>query len=242
MTTFGASSAAAHDIWLTAGKINSNYVAQVHFGDLTGREIADPRKIVSLEVVTPTGSTDLRDPLIASELKRKPVLKTRPFSAPAGSVLAVSYDNGFWMQLGKDKHEINTSKLMVPDGTSPHWTVKYSKLLLGRGSFNHTLGMRLEIIALKDPYALPSGAKMPVRLLLSGKPYGGADIVYTDGLKPLPDEQQPKVKTNKDGIAEVPYTGKGPVLLTTDINVEPLHPPLAAVDHLFASLSFDTSK
>ncbi len=238
----GTGFAEAHDIWLTADKIGDQYTAQVDFGELEARENADFGKIVSLDLVTPGGSTDLRHPLTAGELNGKPVLTTRPFSAPVGSVLAVSYDNGFWMQLGKDKNETNTSKLMVPDGASPHWTVKFSKLLLGPGSFNRVLGMRLEIVPLKDPYTLSPGAKLPVRLLLSGKPYAWADIAYTDGLMPLPDARQPTVKTNSDGVAEIPVARTGPVLLTTDLHTTPLHSALADVDHIFASLTYDTLK
>lgn len=242
VTLTGASPAFGHDIWLTADKVRGRYTAQVDFADLADRELADFRKIVSLDLVTPTGSMDLRHPLTAGQLMGKPVLKTRSFIAPAGSVLAVSYDNGFWMKLSDDPNETNTSKLMVAGGTSPHWTVKYGKLLLGPGSFGRTLGTRLEIVALRDPYTLPRSGKLPVRLLLNGKPYPGADIAYTDGLVPLPDEKQPTVKTNSDGVAEIPVTRVGPVLLTTDLNTKPLHPALADVDHIFASLSYDTSK
>jgi nickel transport protein len=169
------------------------------------------------------------------------VLSTRPFSAPAGAVVAVSYDNGFWIKLPGDKLETNASKIMAPKGTAAHMTVKYGKLLLGAGGYRTVVGSRLELVALKDPFALAAGQTLPVRLQLNGKPVPGAEIAYTDGLQPIPDAKQPTVKTDADGVAQVPAPRKGASLLTTDIETAPAHPALAEQDHIYASLAFDTS-
>lgn len=236
-----ATPASAHDVWLTVDKAGTIYTAQVDFGERDAREMPDYRKIVALDLVTTTGFTDLRHPLNPNVRMGKPVLQTRGFTPPQGSVLAISYDNGFWITRRGDAADTNTVKLMVK-GSSPHWTVKYGKLLIGRGSFRRVIGTRLEMVALQDPYTTPTDAKLPVRLLLDGKPHSGTKLAYADGVAPIPDEQQPTVTTDADGVALIPLRKKGPMLLTADVEASSLAPQLADHDHLFASLSFDTSK
>lgn len=165
---------------------------------------------------------------------------TSPFSAPSDSVVAASYDNGFWVTAPGDRLERNASALLIPNGTGKHWTVKYAKLLLGPGSYSKVLSARLELVAMKDPFSNP-GSTLPVKLLLNGKAYPGADITYTDGLEPLSDKDQPSVKTGADGVAQVPFH-KGLELLTTDLNADPLDPTLSEKDHIYASLTFQTPK
>jgi uncharacterized GH25 family protein len=232
----------AHDIWLTARPASGGLVAEVDFGDLAARELADPKRIVALELVSSGGRSDLRHPLTAGTANGHPAWISAPFEAPRSGVLAVAYDNGFWLQLPGDKGETNASKLMAPNGTAAHMTVKYGKMLLGPGAYSTVLGERLELVALQDPYALPPGATLRVRLVLAGKPIPNTEIAYTDGLAPIPDAKQPTVKTGADGVAEIPLRRKGPHLLATDIEVAPLHPGLADRDHIYASLAFDTSR
>ncbi len=110
---------------------------------------------MSLELIDADGHRhDLRHPLREGSRLGHPVLQTQPFAASSGSVLAVSYDNGFWLKIPGDAKETNTATLMVPRGTASHWTVKYSKALLGPGSFNHRVHSRLELSALADPFTL----------------------------------------------------------------------------------------
>ena len=122
------------------------------------------------------------------------------------------------------------------------WTIKWGKMLLGAGSNDKVLGTRLELVALKDPFTARPGTTIPVKLLYDGKPFAGADIAYTNGLKPLPDSQQPTVKTGADGVAQIPVGKSGPVLLTTDVMTQPAHAALATADHLYASLAYNTAQ
>lgn len=236
------SAAFAHDIWLTAGGTNERELAQVNFGDTDNRQMPDEERIISLRIISPGGETDLRTGLSAAKRLDQPVLVTRPFHAPAGSVLAVSYDNGFWVKIPGDSKQTNTSTLMVPKGTESHWTVKYGKTLLGPGSWRRVLHTRLELIALKDPFKLPAGGRLPVRLELDGRPLAGAKVVFGDGIQPIPDDRMPAMTTGSDGIVEIPLRRRGPYLITTDPEVPPAFPALARHDHLYASLAFDLSK
>jgi uncharacterized GH25 family protein len=232
------SAASAHDIWLVKG---AGGAIEVDYGDLTERLPPVAARLVSLTLVSDSGKTDLRatkpQPGVANGY---PVLLTKPIEAEPGSVVEVSNDNGFYIVIPGDKSTTNTSPLMVPNGTGKKWIAKYAKLLLGPDSYKKVLGARVELVALKDPFTNP-GDTLPVKLLYNGKPYSGAEIAYTDGLEPLSDKDQPKVKTGPDGVAMVPFR-EGRMLLTAELNVDPMHPPLADVDNLYVALTFETPK
>lgn len=238
----GASAAQAHDIWMVAGPAAGGQTTEIVFGDLTGPTLADVKKIVSFDLVGPAGKIDLRKSLKEETSNGHPVLRAGPFTAAQGSVIAVAYDNGFWARQPQDKLETNAVMMLIPNALKPHWTVKWGKMLVGKGANTIVLHDRLEIVALADPYAVAKGGTLPVKLLLDGKPFAGAKIAYTDGLEKLPDPQQPTVDTDKEGVANIPMPRTGPYLLTTDIEVKPAHPDLTEFDHLYASLTFDTAK
>jgi uncharacterized GH25 family protein len=234
-----ASAAEAHDIWITTQTRGQGTVASISYGDLDRREFADKDRVASLAVIGGPAPQELRASLAKSAEPGTAVLQSKAFAAPPSGVVAVAYDNGFWLTLPGTKSEINVSKLTVPDGQAAHLTLKYGKRLLGPDAWSRSSGARLELVPLKDPFALPAGAKLSVRLQLDGKPFAGASIAYSDGIQPIPDAKRPAVKTGADGVAEIPLGRKGPFLFTTDINAPPSAPALAEHDHLYASLSFD---
>ncbi|MBA3895865.1 MAG: DUF4198 domain-containing protein [Sphingomonadaceae bacterium] len=231
----------AHDIWIVSNAPGTETSAEIVFGDLIGPSLADVKRIVSFDLVTTAGRTDLRPLLAEAKSNGHPVLKTKPFAAVPGALVAVTYDNGFWVRLPQDKLETNTNPLLAPNAEDPHWTVKWGKELLGPGAYRMLLNTRLELIAMKDPFSAKAGSKLPVKVMLDGKPLAGADIAYTDGIEPLPDPKQPVAKSGADGIAQVPVPRAGPVLLTTDLMAPAAHPSLAKQDHLYASIAYDTS-
>jgi uncharacterized GH25 family protein len=235
-----AGAAQAHNVWMTTRGEDGRSVAQIHYGDVEKPELADHSRVVSAALVSSSGRVELRKPLKPVESRGHPALETQPFAAPRDGVLAITYDNGFWVNL-PDKSEVNTSTLLIPTGAERRWTVKFGKTLLGPGAFQRVLRQRLELVPLKDPYSVAPNGTLPVRLLLNGKPYAGAKIAYTDGIKPIPDPQQPTATTGRDGVANIPLGWKGSYVFTVDINVPPTHPSLAVKDHLYASLAFDTS-
>lgn len=237
-----ASPALAHDVWLTVDKSAGGLNAQINNGDTDRRELPDRLRVVTLDLVTGSQDSDLRKPLAIGQRFGQPVLETKAFTASGAALLSIAYDNGYWIDSPKDKSEINSTRWMVPGGTSQHWTVKYGKLLLGPGAFSKVVHTRLELIPLKDPFTLRHGQKLPVRLVLNGKPVSGVKIAYGDGVTPIPDERMPFATTGADGVAEIPLARKGAYLLTTDYQAPPLRSDLAEYDHLYASLTFDISK
>ncbi len=80
----------------------------------------------------------------------------------------------------------------------------------GGGGDDRAVGMPLELVAERNPYALAPGAPLPVRLLLRGAPLGNAPIMvftkgHTDG--PVP------ATTDAEGRAMVPVGAAGIYLL-----------------------------
>ena len=234
----------AHDIWATVDRApdGTQMIADIGFGDRDDRAMPDPVRIVELDVIGPSGTTDLRRPLKATARQGQPVLETRAFPISPGSIIAIIYDNGFWAKKPGDKNPTNTSPLLAPDGTDLHWTVKYSKMLYGQNAYKKVLNQRLEITALKDPFTLNKGDMLPVQVAYEGKPVAGIEVNYGDGVTPVPDAKLPRVKTGTDGIANVPLDRLGPYLIVVDANEPPADKRFATYDHVFSSISFDLAK
>lgn len=234
--------AQAHDIWMTTSGSGADTTAHIFYGDLVKPDFADKSRIVSLDLLENAKRHDLRDDLAKDVDHGRPMWVTKRFDAPRDGVIAAVYDNGFWMKQPGDTRETNATILMLPGVTAEHWwTTKSGKRLLGAGAFRHKTGSRLELVPLADPFAVPVGKTVRVRLELEGKPVPGAKIAYTDGIAPIPDDRQPTALTDADGVALVPIARKGAYLLTTDVNAPARHPALAERDHLYTSLSFDTN-
>ena len=242
VSILAASGALAHDVWLTVDRDGSELRAQVNNGDTEQREMPERDRVVTLDLLTATQTVDLRKPLASGQRYGAPVLETKRFPTRAGLILSITYDNGFWVKSPKDKSDINSTRLLVRGGTSEHWTVKYGKMLLGPGAFSRVVHSRMELIALKDPFKLSRGELLPVRLELNGRPVTGVKVAYNDGVTPIPDGRMRFVRTDKDGVAEIPLARSGAYLLTADCDAPPLRSELTQFDHLYASLTFDTSK
>lgn len=95
------------------------------------------------------------------------------------------------------------------------------------------LGLRLELVAEKDPYATH---RVPVRLLYEGQPLAGALVVAFNKAEPL---KKQKVRTGQDGRAQLDV-GRPGVWLVTSVHMFPA-PPRADADweSVWASLTFE---
>ena len=235
------SSAQAHNIWATTARDEGRLTGQIKYGDVEKPELADRSRVVTASVISGSGRNELRKSLKIDLTRGTPFLLTAPFDAPRDAVVELVYDNGFWVDL-PDKSEVNTNVALLPQGAARRWTVKFGKTLVGPGAFRRVTQQRLEMVPLKEPYAVAAGEMLPVKLQLDGTPYAGAAIAYSDGLEPIPDAKMPIAKTGADGVAMIPLSRKGPYLFTVDINVAPTYPAFTIQDHIYASLGFDTSQ
>ena len=248
LTGFGAlllvRSACPHNIWITVDKKpEGQLVAQLNYGDPDKRDPVDIGKVVTLELIAPSGHISMRRPLEVATRLGQPVLQTKQFSALPGSLLSVIYDDGFWTQDPSDNIESNSSKLLIPTAKKSWWVPKFGKTLLGPGAYRFTAHTKLEIIPLKDPFEVAIGLKLPVRVDFNGKPLAGVDVLYDDGIAPISDDNTPRVKTGSDGVANIPITRAGPYRITAGYETSPSSAPgLADKDDLDASLAFELDR
>lgn len=119
---------------------------------------------------------------------------------------------------------------------------KYGKTLLGPRSYTVRANTPVELIPLSDPYKVPVGKTLAVKLERKGHPLAGVKVVYGDGLEPIPEDRMPFVTTDREGVAYIPITRKGAHLITTHHVGPPTYPALADNDDVFVSLAFDASR
>ena len=115
-----------------------------------------------------------------------------------------------------------------------------AKALLQVGSvatlITEPVGLALEIVPERDPYAQPHPAALPVRVLYHGLPLAGALVKFTD----LDHDEQPVEthRTDRDGRAVFALPDQGSWLL--NVVWTETRPPSAETDFatVFSSLSF----
>jgi uncharacterized GH25 family protein len=105
------------------------------------------------------------------------------------------------------------------------------------GDVSAPVGHTLEIIPLKNPYALRQGEALRVRVLFNGAPLVGATIDFDD-LSDQLDPQQSGV-TDGEGDASFKIDGAGPFKLMTIWGVPLADRRRADYETIFASLTFD---
>jgi hypothetical protein len=87
----------------------------------------------------------------------------------------------------------------------------------GKGE-DRAIGLPLELVALRNPYNLSAGDRLPVRVLFQGKPVGGVLIKAFNKdtpTKPL------RIRTDTEGRAEIPLRAPGVYLLNAVHMMEP---------------------
>lgn len=87
----------------------------------------------------------------------------------------------------------------------------------GKGE-DRAIGLPLELVALRNPYDLAAGDRLPVRVLFKGKPAGGVLVKAFNKdtpTKPL------RIRTDTAGRAEIPLLASGVYLLNAVHMMEP---------------------
>ena len=113
------------------------------------------------------------------------------------------------------------------DGTKPKEKLReayarYAKTLItpaGSAEGNDiSTGLKIELIALKNPMSLSKSDPMPIQLLFDGKPLSGANLKVFVGID---TEVAHRIITDAQGKANVPAEGAGPYLLNAIHMTEP---------------------
>ncbi len=213
--------AAAHDVWLTIGRAEDGLHAIVNYGHPHDRPPALADKIFDFAALTGEERVDLMGGLTHKQTAAAIIVESCGFNDRGHSLVAVSYDNGYWVKSPSGSYR-NATIRSVPDAQDSLWSVKFAKAITGRGApWGTVLGTPLEIVPLSDPAAAKPGDSLRVRVLFQGKPLANIAVERTDGTTPIKEEDIPRFMTDSDGIASVPIAGNGPHLLAIDYKVSP---------------------
>jgi uncharacterized GH25 family protein len=101
---------------------------------------------------------------------------------------------------------------------------------------DRVLGLTLELVAERNPYALARGQPLPVRLLYKGKPLPEALVIAFSKDEPL---KKIKVRTDRDGRATLKLDRSGTWLVTSVHMFPAPKGSRAQWESLWASLTFE---
>ena len=225
--------AAAHDVWLTIGRAEDGCHAIVNYGHPNDRPPALADKIVDFAALTGKERVDLMGGLTHKQTPAAIIVESRGFNDCGHSLIAVSYDNGYWVKAPSGSYR-NATLRSVPDAQDSLWSVKFAKAIGGQGApWETVLGTALEIVPQSDPAAAKPGDSLRVRVLFQGKPLASIAVERTDGVTPVKEEDIPRFMTDSDGVASVPIVGTGLHLLAIDYKVSPSGTPSHAKMDLY---------
>ncbi|MEP6963505.1 MAG: DUF4198 domain-containing protein [Acidobacteriota bacterium] len=106
----------------------------------------------------------------------------------------------------------------------------------GEAQKDKALGMPLELVAERNPYALKAGEELPVRLTWEGKPLANALVIAMNRQNPT---EKIKLRTAADGRVKLPMT-KGGMWLIKTVHMIPAAAGEDAEWHSYwASLTFE---
>ena len=212
--------AKAHDIVL----VPESAGLRVRLGHPGDWQPVDAEKLLELQTMTGEGAVQER----YGGLKRNGLDMVLAKTATKGMVpqmAAARYDNGLWVELpavGSAKAEWrNTSRFMLPSAASVMASVKFAKGYAGNSAdsvvYARTTGHLLELVPQKNPFSIRKDEKLPVLLLLNGKPLAGQGIEVSDLKSKMPEDKIPRYVTDANGIAQVPLKPRGVNTLAVDV-------------------------
>lgn len=233
-------SASAHDLVLIpAGPQRLT----LEFGHPAEYQAPDPERLIRLDAWVAGGD---RPASIMHGVVKSPgdhsTLDLQPFSSGnAIQIVCGEYDNGYWVTLTGGRH-FNTSKLHMPKAIDSGAFFKFGKALFPAastaGAFHRRLGEQLEIVPAADPFLVHPGQTLPVIVLYEGKPVAGIGVEIGDGKTQIKEENIPRYKTDRQGVARLPIGHAGLQVIAVDYRRPPLVPRLSDHDDYDASLVF----
>lgn len=260
VATLFAAPAKAHDFWIepaaywTAPGVTTALTLQAGHGSERQRSRIPLRRVIRFTVSTPTGtSVDLHDGLTLGAATADGAFR---LTAPGGHVLALQTDNraqshlpaarynayledeGLASALAWRKQNHETDR----DGAEIY--SRQAKALIQVGPLGgdqrqvtRPLGLVLEIVPERSPYALPRAAPLPVRVYFEGRPLAGALVKLTD----LSHDAAPVETHTTDTTGRARFDIPGPGRWLLNVVWTKRAPPSSEADFetTFSSLSFD---
>ncbi len=214
-----------HDAWIEP-KADHLVIVYGHIGKLEGYDPAKVKQVRALDCKgagVPLQTTKNKDSVTMSS-KRAPAVATMLF------------DNGCWVSTTDGWKNLTkreaAGKFQVAEAMKSR---KYAKTLLAPcGSFSKAVGLRFEIVPQKDPLGLKPGEALPVKVLLDGKAFEGAEVRGTG----VGHDAKNVPKTDKDGIASVVIEKNGLQVINAAYKIPLKNDPDADVLSLSTNLVF----
>lgn len=254
----GAQLARAHDFWLqpTPYRLVAGATVpltlQVGHGPYRQRSPIAARRIVRFQAIAPDGAVrDLRDRLRLGEPAEDADVR---LSAPGTHVLLLETDdraqsflpalrfNDYLQAEGLTPALAERQRTHRMDADGAERYSRHAKALVQVGAtgagdaVTRPLGLALEIVPERNPYATPKAATLPVRVFYQGRPLAGALVKLTC----LEHDERPLEvhRTDAAGRARFAMPGAGSWLLNV-IWTRPSQPSSETdFDTAFSSLSF----
>ena len=253
-----ATSATAHDFWLqpqvfqTKPGIALPITALIGHGDDRGRWEADAKRVVMLKSIGPSGTVDLR-----SAFRQRGVGShfAPEFAKPGVYILAMQTNHASSELPSKRFNDYAKDEGLLPileyrartgttDSAGREIYSRRAKVLIRVGLNTRgadpistkAVGLTLEIVPERDPYALGKSRSLPVRVFFEGKVLPRATVKLTN----LNPDKKPVaiIKTDSSGRAVFRIPDSGAWLLNV-VWTKPIKGRSDAdFDTIFSSLTF----
>ncbi|MBI3570745.1 MAG: DUF4198 domain-containing protein [Gammaproteobacteria bacterium] len=249
LTSLVTTPAVAHDFWIEPGNFRPAVGAKVPLRLLVGQDFAGtttvylPETFERYDVTGPDGKN-----LVAGIPGDDPAgdfTVTRPGAyivAYRSTLFTVTFDTLAEFEQYLEKEGLERIKTLRTYGLPKDKVIRedYSRsakalVMTGKSgaSADHVLGLRLELVAEKNPYLT---ARVPLRLIYEGKPLEGALVVAFKKTEPL---KKLKARTDRDGRVQFDFNRPG-VWLITSVHMLPARPKTNADwESVWASLTFE---
>lgn len=256
VTVGGATSVAAHDLWLQPQAFrvrqNDRVPTTVFVGHGSDRQRwgVERERVVRLRSIGPAGAIDHRPTLRPESLSQDfPIQLKEPGvhvlmmeSAYAESTLPALRFNDYLKQEGLTPAIAARAKARAQNSPGSEVYSRRAKTLVKVGDASGPqpqvtlpVGMTLEIVPERNPFELKASERLPVQVLFEGKPLAGALIKMTN----LDNDKVPVETALTDRSGRASFKGQtGGKWLLNVVWTKPLIGKAAEFDTTFSSLTF----
>ncbi len=241
----------AHDFWIEPANFRPAVDSKVSLRLFVGMDFAGeptvylPDTFERYVVVGPDGEKNIPGTLGDDPAGQFTVTRPGPYIVAYRSTLfTVTFDTLAEFEKYLETEGLERIKTLRAFGSPKGKFIRehYSRsakslVMVGRpdakASADRVLGLRLELVAEKNPYVT---SRVPLRLLYEGKSLEGALVVAFNKAEPL---KKLKARTDKNGRVQLEFTRPGTWLVTA-VHMFPA-PPKAGADweSVWASLTFE---
>ncbi|MBI3436499.1 MAG: DUF4198 domain-containing protein [Proteobacteria bacterium] len=250
LALIGAPAARAHEFWLEpktfSPQVGQSVAINIFIGEHFkgnsypyGKDEFNKFVVIDAKGERPVRGIDGDEPAVTMKFTTPGLAILAHYSTPETLKLDWERFNYYLKLEGLDRIEARHRARNKPMVGITEIYSRCAKLLMSVGApggGDRFTGMPLELVAEKNPFTLPPGEALPVRLLFNGKPI--ADIQIAATAKAAPDKRQ-LVRTDAEGRAKIDLSiAAGPWLLNAVHMMEPPEGMKADWTSLWASMAF----